>query len=121
MFRRLISDREKKLKKTLKNSQIKLKLFKEKTKRKNVTFTEKIQILLDTIKKIKIMSNSSYYIVSIVRYYIVSLHSIQRQLTFKLKNKLSAQCINWHQNKMKVKYAVHTFNASSKCHGIFKK
>lgn len=27
--------------------------------------------------------------------YIVKLHTLQKQLTFKLKNRLSSQCINW--------------------------
>lgn len=44
--------------------------------------------------------------------YIVLLHRFQKLLTFKLKNKLSSQCIYWAQNKMKVKYAANTFSAS---------
>lgn len=44
--------------------------------------------------------------------YIVKLHTLQKQLTFKLKNRLSSQCINWKQNKMKVKFAVHVLSAS---------
>lgn len=27
--------------------------------------------------------------------YIVKLHNLQKQLNFKLKNRLSSQCINW--------------------------
>lgn len=41
-----------------------------------------------------------------------NLHDIQNVLTFKFKNKLNAQCIRWYENKMKVKYAVHTLSAS---------
>jgi hypothetical protein len=44
--------------------------------------------------------------------YIVKLHTLQKQLTLKLKNHLSSQCINWKQNKMKVKYAVHVLSSS---------
>lgn len=45
-------------------------------------------------------------------HYIVTLHNFQQKLTFKLKNKLNSQCVNWYQNKMKVKYAAHTLSAS---------
>lgn len=31
---------------------------------------------------------------------------------FKFKNRLSSQCIDWKQNKMKVKYAFHTLSSS---------
>jgi len=44
--------------------------------------------------------------------YIVKLHILQKQLTLKLKNRLSSQYINWKQNKIKVKYAVHVLNSS---------
>jgi len=44
--------------------------------------------------------------------YIVELHNIQQQLTLKFKNKLNTQCIKWHQNKMKVRYAANTLSAS---------
>lgn len=44
--------------------------------------------------------------------YIVKLHALQKQLTLKLKNRLSSQCINWKQNKMKVKYAVRVLSSS---------
>lgn len=44
--------------------------------------------------------------------YIVKLHALQKQLSFKLKNRLSSQCVNWKQNKMKVKYAVHVLSSS---------
>jgi len=44
--------------------------------------------------------------------YIVQLYELQNQLTFKFKNKLSSQCINWYQNKMKVKYAAQTLSSS---------
>lgn len=40
------------------------------------------------------------------------MHNIQTKLTFKLKNKLTSQYINYYQNKTKVKYAAHTFSAS---------
>jgi len=46
-----------------------------------------------------------------IHVFTVTLYKIKCQLTFKLKNKLSAQCINWYQNKMKVKYATQTSNA----------
>lgn len=44
--------------------------------------------------------------------YIVRLHTLQKQLTFKFKNKLNSQCIYWKQNKMKVKYAANKLSAS---------
>lgn len=44
--------------------------------------------------------------------YIRQLHILQKKLTFKLKNRLSSQCIYWQQNKMKVKYAAHTLSSS---------
>jgi len=44
--------------------------------------------------------------------YIVSLYNLQNKLTFKLKNRLSSQCIFWRQNKMKVRYAANTLSAS---------
>ena len=44
--------------------------------------------------------------------YIVKLHELQNNLTFKLKNKLNSQCILCTQNKMKVKYAANTLSAS---------
>jgi len=78
-----------------------------------------VRILLDPCHMLKLARNAlaEYKIFNstngtIEWDYIVSLHNIQCQLTFKLKNKLSTQCINWHQNKMKVKYAAHTFSAS---------
>lgn len=42
----------------------------------------------------------------------MKLHTLQKQLTFKLKNSLFSQCINWKQNKMKVKYTVHVLSSS---------
>lgn len=51
--------------------------------------------------------------------YLIDLHNMQKTLTFKFKNKLTSQCINYQQNKMKVKYAAHTF--SCQCYRIFKK
>lgn len=42
----------------------------------------------------------------------MKLHALQKQLTLKLKNRLSSQCINWKQNKMKVKYAVRVLSSS---------
>lgn len=44
--------------------------------------------------------------------YITQLHILQNKLTFKLKNRLSSQCVYWRQNKMKVKYAAHTLSSS---------
>lgn len=44
--------------------------------------------------------------------YIIQLHQLQNQLTFRFKNKLNSQCINWWQNKMKVKYAAQTLSSS---------
>lgn len=44
--------------------------------------------------------------------YIIQLYQMQNQLTFKYKNKLNSQCINWWQNKMKVKYAAQTLSSS---------
>lgn len=49
---------------------------------------------------------------SIKWHYIVKLHTLQNQLSFKLKNCLSSQCINWKQNKMKVKFAAHVLSSS---------
>lgn len=49
---------------------------------------------------------------NIKRQYFVNLHNMQNKLTFKFKNKFSSQCINYMQNKMKVKYAAHTLSAS---------
>lgn len=53
--------------------------------------------------------------------YLIDLHNMQKTLTFKFKNKLTSQCINYQQNKMKVKYAAHTFSASVANARIFKK
>ncbi|EFN74744.1 THAP domain-containing protein 9, partial [Camponotus floridanus] len=44
--------------------------------------------------------------------YIIQLYQLQNQLTFRFKNKLNSQCINWWQNKMKVKYAAQTLSSS---------
>jgi len=44
--------------------------------------------------------------------YIIQLHTLQKQLTFQLKNQLSSQSVNWKQNKMKVKFTAHVLRAS---------
>lgn len=45
-------------------------------------------------------------------HFIENLYNLQNKLTLKFKNRLSSSCINWQQNKMKVKYAAHTLSAS---------
>lgn len=78
-----------------------------------------IYIILDACHMLKLGRNAladygefEYNRKSIKWIYIVLLHRLQKLLTFKLKNKLSSQCIYWAQNKMKVKYAANTFSAS---------
>ncbi|KZC08093.1 THAP domain-containing protein 9 [Dufourea novaeangliae] len=44
--------------------------------------------------------------------YIENLFNLQNELTLKFKNKLDSNCINWQQNKMKVRYAAHTLSSS---------
>lgn len=78
-----------------------------------------IYIILDACHMLKLGRNAladygefEYNGKSIKWIYIVLLHRLQKLLTFKLKNKLSSQCIYWAQNKIKVKYAANTFSAS---------
>lgn len=79
----------------------------------------KIYIILDACHMLKLARNAladyrefEYNKKSTKWDYIVRLHTLQKSLTFKLKNKLSSQCVYWQQNKMKVKYAANTFSAS---------
>lgn len=53
--------------------------------------------------------------------YIIQLHKTQQKLILKFKNKLSSQCVNWKENKMKVRYAAQTFSASVANALLFKK
>lgn len=79
----------------------------------------KIRVLLDPCHMIKLARNAiaDYkefkYNENVIKWeHITQLHNIQNELTFKLKNRLSSQCIRWKQNKMKVKYAAHTLSSS---------
>ncbi|KYN26640.1 THAP domain-containing protein 9 [Trachymyrmex cornetzi] len=78
-----------------------------------------VRVILDPCHMLKLARNAlAKYkeIVSpegIIKWdYIVKLHLLQKQITLKLKNKLSSHCINWYQNKMKVKYAAQTLSSS---------
>lgn len=79
----------------------------------------KVYIILDPCHMLKLARNALADYTefwdehkSIKWNYIVNLHKVQNQMTYKLKNKLNSQCIFWQQNKMKVKYAAHTLSAS---------
>lgn len=79
----------------------------------------KVYIILDVCHMLKLTRNALadygefYYGEEVIKWdYIVSLYKIQKKLTFKLKNKLSSQCIYWKQNKMKVRFAANTLSAS---------
>lgn len=85
----------------------------------HLTDKYKVRVILDACHMIKLDRNAlaDYKEFksndgSIKWQFFVNLHNIQNKLTFKFKNKLNSQCINYWQNKMKVKYAVHTFSAS---------
>lgn len=78
-----------------------------------------VRVLLDLCHMLKLVRNTlaEYKVLcsnegNIKWEHILHLHTIQQQLTLKLKNKLSSQCVNWQQNKMKVKFAAHTLSAS---------
>lgn len=71
----------------------------------------KVYIILDACHMLKLARNAladygkfRCYDKAIKWNYIVSLYKFQNKLTFKLKNRLSSQCIYWKQNKMKVRY-----------------
>lgn len=83
------------------------------------TLNYNVYVLLDPCHMLKLARNAlaEYKIFhtaddTVEWKYIIALHNIQQQLTLKFKNKLNSQCINWHQNKMKVKFAANTFSAS---------
>ncbi|KYN22497.1 THAP domain-containing protein 9 [Trachymyrmex cornetzi] len=83
------------------------------------TLNYNVRILLDACHMLKLCRNAlaDYGIFNSVDgqikwSYIRNLHNVQQQLTFKFKNRLNAQCVEWWQNKMKVRYAAHTLSAS---------
>lgn len=45
--------------------------------------------------------------------YILNLHIVQNEITFKFSNKISAAHVHWYNNKMKVKYAAQTLSSST--------
>ncbi|KYQ48535.1 THAP domain-containing protein 9 [Trachymyrmex zeteki] len=75
------------------------------------TLNYNVRILLDACHMLKLCRNAlaDYGIFNSVDgqikwSYIQNLHNFQQQLIFKFKNRLNAQCIEWWQNKMKVRY-----------------
>lgn len=85
----------------------------------HIAMQYKVRVLLDPCHMIKLARNAiadygtfTYNGQCIKWEYITQLYNLQKKLTFKLKNRLSSQCIYWKQNKMKVKYAAHTLSSS---------
>lgn len=84
------------------------------------TLNYNVYVLLDPCHMLKLARNALadyevFYTVDGLKIewkYIIALHNIQQLLTIRFKNKLNAQCINWQQNKMKVRYAANTLSAS---------
>jgi len=62
MFKTIIYANKRKSTEKLRNVQQKLALLKRQTKRKEITLNTKIQVLLNTIKKMNILNNDSYEI-----------------------------------------------------------
>lgn len=86
----------------------------------HVTMNHNVHVLLDAYHMLKLARNAiaDYKELKtenegLIKWqYITELHTLQNKLTFKLKNRLSSQCVYWKQNKMKVKYAAHTLSSS---------
>lgn len=79
----------------------------------------KVRVILDACHMLKLARNTLADYKEFISnegnikwQYFINLYNMQNKLTFKFKNKLSSQCINYMQNKMKVKYAAHTLSAS---------
>jgi len=62
MFKTIIYENKRKSAEKLRNVQQKLALLKRQTKYKETTLNTKIQVLLNTIKKMNILNNNSYEI-----------------------------------------------------------
>jgi len=62
MFKTIICENKRKSTEKLRNVQQKLALLKRQTKYKEITLSTKIQVLLNTMKKMNILNNNSYEI-----------------------------------------------------------